>query len=109
MDLLIITDRNKSHYVYIKNVDRFICKKTQIKNKKHFYKYCLQCFSSERVSIEHQKTCLKINGKQNVKLKSDSIKFKNYFKQLAVRFKIYADFESLLKEVRGSGRNNNTS
>ena len=52
---------------------------------------------------------MKINGKQTVKLRSDSIEFKNYFKQLAVSFKIYADFESVLKVGRGNERNNNTS
>ena len=50
---------------------------------------------------------MKINGKQIVKLRSGSSKLKNYFKQLAVSFKIYADFESLLNGVRGSDRNNN--
>ena len=59
--------------------------------------------------VEHKETCLKINGKQTVKLKSGSIEFKNYFKQLAVSFKIYADFESVLKVGRGNERNNNTS
>ena len=59
--------------------------------------------------VEHKETCLKINGKQTLKLKSGSIKFKNYFKQLTVPFKIYADFESVLKRVRGSDRKNNTS
>ena len=56
--------------------------------------------------IEHKKTCLEINGKQTVKLRSGSIKFKNYFKQVAVAFKIYAEFESLLKGVRSSDKNN---
>ena len=41
MDLLLIKDENKSHYVYIKYFDRFICKKTtkRIKideNKSHY-------------------------------------------------------------------------
>ena len=40
-----------------------------------------------------------MNGKQSLKLRSGSIKFKKFFKQLAVPFKIYADFETLLKEV----------
>ena len=35
----------------------------------------------------------------NVKLKSGSISFKKYFKQLPVPFKIYADFECILKKV----------
>ena len=66
-------------------------------NKKRFCRYCLQCFSSEKVVEEHQKVCLKINGKQNLKLRSGSIKFKSHFKQLVVPFKIYADFELILK------------
>ena len=50
-----------------------------------------------------------MNGKETVKLRSGSIKFKNYFKQLAALLEIYANFEFLLKEVRGIDRNNNTS
>ena len=46
-----------------------------------------------------------MNGKQSVKLKSDSISFKNYFKQLPVSFKIYADFECIFKKVRGNHKN----
>ena len=86
MNLLLKTDENKSHYAYIKDFNRFICNKTKNKNKKHFCKYCLQCFSSGRVLIEHKETCLKINGKETVKLKSGSIKFTNYLKQLTVPF-----------------------
>ena len=37
---------------------------------------------------EHKKVCLKVNGKESLKLKSGSIKFKNRFKQLSVPFKI---------------------
>ena len=73
--------------------------KTKNKNKKCFCRCCLQCFSSEEVLIEHRTDCLVINGKQGVKLKSGTIKFKIYFKQLPVPFKIYADFECILKKV----------
>ena len=93
----------------ISKILRFMCNKTKNKNKKHFCRYCLQCFSSEKVLIEHKKVCLKINGKQSVKLRSGSIKFKNYFKQLAVPFQIYADFESVLKRVQGNDNDNNAS
>ena len=53
----------------------------------------LRRFSREKVLMEHKEVCLKLNGKQNAKLRSGSIKFQYYFKQLAVPFKIYADFE----------------
>ena len=35
MDLLLKTDKNKLHYVYIKGFNRFMCNKTKNKNKKH--------------------------------------------------------------------------
>ena len=35
---LMITDENESHYVYIKDFNRFMCNKTKCKNKKHFCK-----------------------------------------------------------------------
>ena len=95
MDLLLISNENKSHYVYIKDINRFICNKTKSKNKKDFCKYSLQCLNSEKVLIKHKENYLIINGKQSVKLKSGSIKYKNHFKQLAVPFKIYADSYSL--------------
>ena len=36
MDLLLIAIENKSHYVYIKDFNRFMCNKTKNKNKKTF-------------------------------------------------------------------------
>ena len=50
--------------------------------------------------IEHREICLVINGNQNIKLKSGTISFKNHFKQIPVPFKIYADFECILKKVK---------
>ena len=66
--------------ILTKTFNRFMCNKTRCKTKKHFCKYCIQCFSSERVLIEHKENWLTINGKQTVKLKNGSINFKNHFK-----------------------------
>ena len=95
LDLLLISN----HYVYIKDFNRLMFSKTKCKNKKWFCKSCLQCFSSEKVLIEHGKDCLSINGGQNVKLEKGFIEFKNYSRQIPVPFKIYAHFECLLKNV----------
>ena len=54
---------------------------------------------------DHGKDCLLINGAQNVKLEKGFIEFKNYSRQIPVPFKIYADFECLLKSC-DSGINN---
>ena len=46
MDLSLLIDDDKSHYVYTKDFDRFMFHKTKNKNKKWFCQSCLQCFSS---------------------------------------------------------------
>ena len=66
MDLLLIINGNKLHYVYIKYFDRLMFHKT--KNKKYFCKSCLRCFSSKNVLAKHKEVCLIINGSQSVKL-----------------------------------------
>ena len=48
---------------------------------------------------KHKEDCLTINGKQSVKLEKVTIEFENYFKQIPVPFKIYADFECNLRCV----------
>ena len=73
--------------------------KTKNKSKKYFCKSCLQCFSSKNVLTKHKEVCLSINGAQSVRLEKGTIEFKNYFKQIPVPFKIYADFECNLKSV----------
>ena len=94
MDLLIISHKIKSHYVYIKDFNKSMFNKTKIENKKYFFTYFLQCFSCERILVEQKDICLKINGKQTVKLKNGFIKFKN------------VDFECVIK---GSKSNKKTS
>ena len=61
-NLLLVIDKNKSHYGYIKDFDWFMFHKTKNKNKKYSCKSCLQCFSSKNVLAEHKKVCLSING-----------------------------------------------
>ena len=101
MDLFLTSDKFQSHYVYIKDFDRFIFNKTKYKGKKYFCKNCLQCFCSEKILSGHKEDCLIVNGKQSVKLENGFIIFKNYFKQIPVPFKIYADFECTLEKVDG--------
>ena len=80
IDLLLVTDGDISHYMYIKDFSRFMFHKTKNKNKKYFCKSCLQCFSSKNVLTEHKEVCLSINGVQSVKLEKGTIEFKNYSK-----------------------------
>ena len=53
--------------------------------------------------IKHKENCLRINGKQSVKLEKEIIEFENYFKQIPVPFKIYAECNlRAIKTYKGS-------
>ena len=95
LDLLLVCN----HYVYIKDFNRLMFNKNNCKNKKWFCKSCLQCFISEIVLNKRKDDFLLINSGQSVKLEKGFIEFKNYNKMIPAPFKIYADFECLLKSV----------
>ena len=60
---------------------------------------CLQHVSSEIILEKYKSDCLVVNGEQRVKLDSGYFEFKNYANnKLHVPFKIYADFECILKK-----------
>ena len=62
MDLFLISDESKSHYVYIEGLNRFMFSKTKNKKKKYFSKSCFYCFSRENVLNIRKEVCLSING-----------------------------------------------
>ena len=101
LDLLLVCN----HYVHIKNFNRLMFNMNKCKNKKWFCKSCLQCSSSEKALLDHGRDSLLINGGQRVKLEKGFISFENYNKQIPAPFKIYIDFECLLKNI-DSGINN---
>ena len=99
MDMLLVIDENKSHYMYIKDFDGFMFHRTKNKNKKYFFKSCLQCFSSKNVLTEYKEICLSINGAHSVRFEKGTIEFKNYFKQIPDPFKVYTVFECDLESI----------
>ena len=68
MNLLLITEDEKKHYVLIKDFNAFMFNQTKHKEKKHFCMFCLQCFSSERILANHVNNCLTINGAQAINM-----------------------------------------
>ena len=99
LNLLLITEKGKSHYVFIKDFNRLMFSKTKHKDKKHHCMSCLQSFATEETLSNHKKQFLLINGCQAVNYESGTIKFTNYNKQIPIPFKIYADTECFLKRV----------
>ena len=55
MELLLISENENKHFVYIKDFHRFMFNQTKHKNKKHFCMHCLQCFSTKDVLDAHKK------------------------------------------------------
>ena len=97
LNLLLITEKDTSHYVFIKNFNRLMFSRTNHKDKKRYCMSCLQNFTTEEILSNHKKQCSLINGCQAVKYESGLIKFTNYDKQIPILFKIYAGTESFLK------------
>ena len=48
VDLLLIGEKGKRHYVLIKDFNTFIFDHTLHCGRKHFCRYCLQTFSTEK-------------------------------------------------------------
>ena len=71
----------------------------------------LQAFSAEEILKRHIKDCLKINGKQKIKMpkKGQYIKFKNFERKIKSPFMIYSDFESILVPEDNGKQNPNES
>ena len=112
MNLLLITENENNHYVLIKDFNKFKYNQTKHKEKKHFYMYCLQCFSSDRVLNNHKEICIQINGTQAVKMPdkdNNILKFNNFHNQQQVPFVIYADFEAITEKIHGCQPNNDKS
>ena len=84
MHLLLVINENKSHYVYIKNFNRFTFPKTKNKNKKYFCKSCLQCFGCKNVLTKHKEVYLSINGAQSVSLKFILNKYQLHLKFMLI-------------------------
>ena len=85
LNSLLITEKDKSHYVFIKDFNRLIFSRTNIKKN---CMSCLQSFTTEEILSNHKKQCLLINGCQAVNYESGIIKFTNYNKQIPILFKI---------------------
>ena len=104
LNLLLITQESKSHYVFIKDFNRLMYSSTKHKDKKHHCMPCLQSFIKEKILNQQKKQCLLINGCQAVNYESGTIKFTNYEKQIPVPFKIYANKECFLKRINSYER-----
>ena len=82
VDLLLIGEGEKKHYVLIKDFNTFMYDHSLHRGRKHFCRYCLKACRTEKILKSHIKDCFKINSKQNIKIPKNGkyIKFKIYEK-----------------------------
>ena len=101
LNVLLISNEENSHYVFIKDFNRLMYSTVKTKNyyKRHFCMSCLQNFTIKEILNKHKKQCLLINDTQAIKYETGAINFINFNKQKPIPFKIYADSEWLLKRV----------
>ena len=103
LNLLLITDGEKQHYILIKDFNRMMYHKTKHQHRKHFRMHCLQYFSTEKILAKHKCNYMVINGEQAIRMPKEvsMVQFKNHHKQMPVPFVIYADFETITEKVSG--------
>lgn len=101
LNLLLITKDEKSHYVYIKDINKLLSKQLRTKNKggKHLCLACLNFFTSERVLNDHKQLCLAVNGTQATVYEEGIIRFKNFENIVRCPFRIYADTKCFTKNT----------
>ena len=54
LNSLLVTEKGKSHYVFIKHFNRLMFSKTKHKDKKHFRMSCLQNLSTKEILNNHR-------------------------------------------------------
>ena len=90
LNLLLLSEGEKQHYVRISNFNRLMCNHTKHNNKKHFCMHCVTRFSSEEVLAKHKENCISINGRQGIQMtrKGSKVQFQDHHRQMPVPFVI---------------------
>ena len=111
VNLMIIEDGDKRHYIAIKSLGRLLSKLNSKHNPpQHFCTNCLQGFSELRSRDEHYAYC-RSNQALRIEMptKHPIVEYSNGQHQFKVPFVMYADFESILEPIQGASNNPNHS
>ena len=111
VNLMIIEDGDKRHYVAIKSLGRLLSKLNSKHNpSQHFCTNCLQGFSELRSRDEHYAYC-RSNQAVGIEMptKCPIVEYSNGQHQFKVPFVMYADFESILEPTQRASNNPNYS
>ena len=103
INLMIITENDRKHYVTIKSLNRLLSSQTtNHKGKEYFCMNCLQGFKEERSRNEHLSYCMNNKSvKVEMPHKNPIVQYSDGQYQFTVPFVMYADFESILEPIQG--------
>ena len=101
VNLLLIFNGKKSHYCWIKDLNKLLNDQKSDTHRHYFCHYCLHGFTKETLLIAHIPYC-QIHGPQKIVLPTEQDKWLSYTditKQLTVSYAIYPDFECFVTKM----------
>ena len=108
VNLLLITEEDKSHYCLIRNFSALMSQRVNWQKKQYFCYNCLHAFTKQSLLDAHMPLCYKQRAQKIVfPDKEKTVKFKNIKNQLRVPFIIYADFECYTEKIANPANNPN--
>lgn len=118
IDLLLLTDGVKNHYVYVKDFNVLVTRGKHVegdvstKHKRFYCKRCIHGFTTKALLDKHLSDGCLIFEPTKCELpfvkdgEKPVTKFNKYYKQFKAPFAIYADFECLLKTINDDSSRN---
>lgn len=95
--LLYWQQNEEYHYAWVKNLNRLLSSTKSIRNQTWFCERCFQGFTRQDLLEKHSENCQHIPI-QAVTVVDEEICFMNWSKTEETLFRVYADFECILKE-----------
>ena len=111
VNLMILEEGKKKHYVAIKSLERLLSKMNSKHNPaQHFCNNCLQVFSDATSRDNHYEYC---RSNESVRIEMPTrnpiVEYSKGQHQFKVPFIMYADFESILELIQGVSNDSNVS
>ena len=112
VNLMLISDGEKQHFCWIKNMSRLLSSQVSKHTKKRFF--CLRCLNSFPTAESLQKHSGYCCSKEAVRVElpkkeNNLLSFRGHPKSMKVPFVIYADFESFTEKLEGPTPNPSNS
>ena len=111
INILLFYEGEKSHYVWIKDLNKLLFDQTKCQHRQHFCERCLHGYSREDLLQRYIPECNRICDRavrieMPKKGKNDTLILINFHRKMKVPFVIYAEFETILKKIDDRSKTN---